>query len=99
MSASGKAPIVPSSKANAVPPKVSGEDDNHVELDHLPQVKADEDIMQLARLGDVPGIQRLFDSGKFDIGYCDHEGITPLHVSVLSWLLVFRADQKQVGCH
>jgi hypothetical protein len=40
----------------------------------------EEDIMQLARLGDIQGIEALFESEKFDAHYCDAEGITPLHV-------------------
>lgn len=38
------------------------------------------DIMQLARLGEIAAIKKLFDSGKYDISYRDEEGITPLHV-------------------
>jgi hypothetical protein len=40
----------------------------------------EEDIMQLARLGEIGAIQKLFDSGKFDATYTDEQGITPLHV-------------------
>lgn len=40
----------------------------------------EEDIMQLARLGEVGAIQKLFDSGKFDATYRDEQGITALHV-------------------
>ena len=47
------------------------------ELDKLPLL---EDVMQLARLGDIEAMKRLFESGKFEAGYKDHEGITPLHV-------------------
>jgi len=36
--------------------------------------------MQLARLGEIGAIQKLFASGKFDANYADAEGITPLHV-------------------
>jgi palmitoyltransferase ZDHHC13/17 len=43
----------------------------------------EEDIMQLARLGEIAAIQKLFDSGKFDATYKDEQGITPLHVSTL----------------
>lgn len=38
------------------------------------------DIMQFARTGDVPGMEKLFESGEFDATYADGEGITPLHV-------------------
>jgi hypothetical protein len=61
---------------------VTGHD--HVELEDLgdrkPSLPVEEDIMQLARLGEIAGIQKLFDSGKFDATYKDEQGITPLHV-------------------
>jgi hypothetical protein len=54
------------------------------ELDNIPDKKpslpVEEDIMQLARLGEIGAIQKLFDSGKFDATYKDEQGITPLHV-------------------
>jgi len=68
-------------KAAAVAPKLS---DDHVEMEDMlpsgPEQSPEEDIMQLARLGDIPGIERLYKTGKFDAQYCDAEGITPLHV-------------------
>lgn len=82
-------------KSSAAPPKLTtnGRD---VELDHLKSSSGDgsgngssrnasplpieEDIMQLARLGEVDAIRKLFDSGKYDVKHCDEEGITPLHV-------------------
>lgn len=72
-------------KGSMVSPKLSG--DEHVELADImaagpPALSPSDDIMQLARLGDIPGIQRLFDNEKFDGGHCDDEGITPLHVCV-----------------
>ena len=39
-----------------------------------------EDIMQLARLGEIGPIKRLFEEGKYSATYEDKEGITPLHV-------------------
>ena len=39
-----------------------------------------EDIMQLARIGDVEAVRPLLQSGKFTADYADKEGITPLHV-------------------
>ena len=39
-----------------------------------------EDIMQLARLGEVVPIEKLIRDGKYTASYKDHEGITPLHV-------------------
>ena len=42
-----------------------------------------EDVMQLARLGEIGPIQKLFEEGKYSATYKDDEGITPLHVSFL----------------
>jgi hypothetical protein len=42
-----------------------------------------EDVMQIARLGEVSVMQKLFESRKFHAGYSDEEGITPLHVCAL----------------
>ena len=38
------------------------------------------DVMQLARAGDIPAMQKLFEAGDIDATYADSEGITPLHV-------------------
>ena len=43
-------------------------------------VPIEDDVMQLARLGELGAIQKLFDSGKCDATYRDEQGITPLHV-------------------
>lgn len=40
-----------------------------------------EDVMQLARLGELAPIQKLFDEGSIRADLRDDEGITPLHVS------------------
>jgi hypothetical protein len=75
-------PIMPNGKASVVAPKLS--DDSHVELEEIvhqgQDLSPENDIMQLARMGDVQGIEKLYDSGKYDALYCDAEGITPLHV-------------------
>jgi hypothetical protein len=60
-------------------------DDDHVELDNLDgstAIPIEEDLMQLARLGEIAAIERLFERGKFDATYKDEQGITPLHVSL-----------------
>ena len=57
-----------------------------------------EDIMQLARLGEIGPIQKLFDEGKSDAKYKDHEGITPLHVSKLSAIRTLSTLTDTVGC-
>lgn len=43
----------------------------------------EEDLMQLARLGEIGAIQKLFDTGRYDATYRDDQGITPLHVRLL----------------
>jgi hypothetical protein len=63
--------------------KGSGKEDDHVELQEMeskPSLPVEEDIMQLARLGEIGAIQKLFTSGKYDATYTDEQGITPLHV-------------------
>lgn len=72
-----------SNKASTVPPKVST--NGMMELDERrspPEEKLPlhEDIMQLARLGEIEPVKKLFEDGKFDAQYQDAEGITPLHV-------------------
>ena len=75
-------PIMLNGKSNAAPPQVSKNED--VELSDIPDAEAKlplhEDIMQLARLGEIGPIQKLFEGGKFKADHCDEEGITPLHV-------------------
>jgi hypothetical protein len=65
-----------------------------VEEDKIPLL---EDIMQLARLGDVGAVQALFDSGKVAPSYRDGEGITPLHVSLVTWFCIYRGLIKSSG--
>lgn len=50
------------------------------DLPAKPSLPIEEDIMQLARLGEIGAIQKLFDGKKFDASYADEQGITPLHV-------------------
>jgi palmitoyltransferase ZDHHC13/17 len=83
VSAERVSPIMLNGKASAAAPKLSDNDDN-VEMKNMlssgPDAQLDEDIMQLARLGNIPAIQKLFEAEKFHPTYCDAEGITPLHV-------------------
>ncbi|KAJ8111680.1 hypothetical protein OPT61_g5780 [Boeremia exigua] len=48
--------------------------------DKKPSLPVEEDLMQLARLGEIGAIQKLFDTGRFDATFTDEQGITPLHV-------------------
>ena len=72
-------------KGSALAPQLSV-DDGNLELKTMHSAEGvsserhDHDIMQLARLGDIPAIQKLYDDGIFTPSYCDDEGITPLHV-------------------
>ncbi|KAG5297717.1 palmitoyltransferase akr1 [Histoplasma ohiense] len=81
-------------KAAAAPPKLSTRE-NELELKDIkpedgnsgnpkPSLPVEEDIMQLARLGEIAAIQKLFESGKFNARYADEEGITPLHWAAIN---------------
>lgn len=75
-------PTIPNGKASVAPPKLSAAQD--VALNNLPppeqKLPLEEDVMQLARIGEIGPIQKLFDAGRFDANLKDGEGITPLHV-------------------
>lgn len=80
--------MLPNGKASVAPPKLSA--GRNVELNNLPRseqkLPLEEDVMQLARLGEIGPIQRLFEDGRFDAKFSDGEGITPLHVRKdISW--------------
>lgn len=77
----------PSSKSTAAAPKLNSD----MEMGALPadgQVQGqqpqddEDDIMQLARVGDIPAMEKLFATGGLDATYTDDEGITPLHVGL-----------------
>lgn len=53
-----------------------------------PVLPVEEDLMQLARLGEIGAIQKLFASGKYDANSKDEQGITALHVCGHIHLLV-----------
>jgi hypothetical protein len=63
-------------------------EDQNVELedmgDNKPSLPIEGDLMQLARLGEIAAIQKLFDAGTFDATYADEQGITALHVRLHS---------------
>lgn len=44
------------------------------------ELPIENDLMQLARLGELRSVQKLFDSGKYTAKSTDDQGITPLHV-------------------
>ena len=74
-------------KTVASPPKAGG---NNVELDSMDQkLPLIEDIVQLAKLGEIGPIQKLFENGKADVNFRDKEGATPLHVSGTFFYIAF----------
>lgn len=87
--ASTSSPIQLATKATAASPKLNKDMemgtvqpvDASAQLPQQPDVPAEDDIMQLARLGDVSAMEQLFAKGEHDATYTDEEGITPLHVS------------------
>lgn len=57
-----------------------------MEMGNVPNgnaVNPAEDIMQMARIGDIPAMEKLFRSEKYDATYFDDEGITALHVRAI----------------
>lgn len=65
-----------------------GDSSGQHELDDMantkPSLPVEEDVMQLARLGEIGAMQKLFNTGKLDATYTDEQGITPLHVRLQS---------------
>ncbi|KAK3638386.1 palmitoyltransferase akr1 [Elasticomyces elasticus] len=59
-----------------------------VELSDLesspPRLPVEQDLMQLARLGELRSIQRLFDSGTYNAKSIDEQGITALHWAAIN---------------
>jgi len=77
--AANGAPTQPPSKSDTATPKLN----NEVELGDMPNEATQNDIMQMARIGDIVGMEKLFETGDYDATYADDEGITPLHVRIL----------------
>ncbi|ETS80440.1 Palmitoyltransferase AKR1 [Pestalotiopsis fici W106-1] len=80
---SAGAPIQPSNKGSAAAPQLSAE---AMEMGNMPggDSPPQEDIMQLARLGNIQAMEKLFEKGDFDATYSDDEGITPLHWAAIN---------------
>ncbi|KAM7183213.1 putative palmitoyltransferase [Naviculisporaceae sp. PSN 640] len=74
------APAQPPSKSGTATPKLN----NEMELGNLPGDAAQNDIMQMARIGDIAGMEKLFESADYDATYTDEEGITPLHWAAIN---------------
>ncbi|KAK3358042.1 hypothetical protein B0T25DRAFT_540826 [Lasiosphaeria hispida] len=79
-SAASAAPAQPPSKSGTATPKLN----NEMELGSLPSDALQNDIMQMARVGDVAGMEKLFEAGEYDATYTDDEGITPLHWAAIN---------------
>lgn len=56
------------------------------DLDSSPprELPVEQDLMQLARLGELRSIQKLFDTGKFNAKSTDEQGITALHWAAIN---------------
>ncbi|KUI64811.1 Palmitoyltransferase akr1 [Cytospora mali] len=80
---SSGAPIQPSSKGAKAEPQVNSD----VELGNLANGNGagpDMDIMQIARTGDIPAMEKLFESKEYDATYSDDQGITALHWAAIN---------------
>ncbi|KAF1733502.1 hypothetical protein MY5147_005502 [Beauveria neobassiana] len=92
ISAASSTHMQPLTKASAAAPKL----DSNMEMGSIQNESAgaataaaappapEDDIMQYARTGDVPAMERLFESGESDATYADDEGITPLHWAAIN---------------
>ncbi|KAL2181173.1 uncharacterized protein P884DRAFT_213860 [Thermothelomyces heterothallicus CBS 202.75] len=78
--AANGAPTQPLSKSDTAAPKLN----NEVELGNMPKETPQPDIMQMARIGDIAGMEKLFETGDYDATYADDEGITPLHWAAIN---------------
>lgn len=96
---SKRSPTSSNGKASVAPPKATV--DEHVELKDMlpttPTLSIEEDIMQLARMGELSAIQKLIDGGKFGVDFTDEEGITPLHVIPLTLLSIIHLLDVNFG--
>ena len=54
------------------------------------RLSIEDDLMALARIGELRGIQKLFDSGKYNANSADEQGITALHVGYKSRPMTWR---------
>ncbi|KAJ9620580.1 palmitoyltransferase akr1 [Taxawa tesnikishii (nom. ined.)] len=63
-------------------------DRQQIEMNNMaspqPQMPIEEDLMGLARLGELRAIQKLFDSGKYNANSADEQGITALHWAAIN---------------
>ncbi|PSR83291.1 hypothetical protein BD289DRAFT_287332 [Coniella lustricola] len=79
------APMQPPSKSTKAEPQVNSD----LEMGSLGNGNGNDaesqiDIMHIARIGDIPAMEKLFEGKEFDATYCDDEGITALHWAAIN---------------
>ncbi|KAF1982754.1 palmitoyltransferas-like protein akr1, partial [Aulographum hederae CBS 113979] len=88
MSTAASTPRNAESKSANGSPRRDGGGDEPVEMSDIqnapPKLPIERDLMQLARLGEVGAIQKLFNTGEFDATSTDDEGITALHWAAIN---------------
>ncbi|KAK1141355.1 palmitoyltransferase akr1 [Aspergillus melleus] len=88
---SSSSPSAPNGKSTTSSPKIARENAS-VELKNMKpdrgivkgSIPLGEDIMQIARIGEIPAMRQLFEEKKFTANYQDEEGITPLHWAAIN---------------
>ncbi|GAM84764.1 hypothetical protein ANO11243_027650 [Dothideomycetidae sp. 11243] len=79
---------VPADMVDGPAPAPATGDGGQHELENMspqkPALPIEEDLMGLARLGELRGIQKLFDSGKYNANSADDQGITALHWAAIN---------------
>ena len=92
-------------KSSTSPPKGTQQDAS-VELKNMKSerdgargsIPLGEDIMQIARIGEVPAMQRIFEEKKLTARYKDEEGITPLHVRTCRFSKERERERERESC-
>jgi palmitoyltransferase ZDHHC13/17 len=84
-SSAAGAPTQPGSKADASAPQLSTDSVEMGSLSAKDAPPPENDVMQMARVGNIAAMEKLFEAGDVDATYTDDEGITPLHVSACIW--------------
>ncbi|WPG99416.1 Hypothetical protein R9X50_00223000 [Acrodontium crateriforme] len=78
----------PTSRKASGSSNAGGDELANVEVSDLesspPPLPVELDLMQLARLGELRSIQKLFDSGKYTARSTDEQGITALHWAAIN---------------
>lgn len=70
----------PSGEAQNAASTEDGHEMNEIAPATRPPLPIENDIMQLSRLGELEGVRKLIEGGKFAATYTDEDGITALHV-------------------